>query len=187
MMARPGSRTCPASSVPRAGSARSTASAPATSSGASCPASARTGRGPGLKTSNRGPPAPVRARLRARSAGISPARSNDDLPAPEGPTTTSGNSRAWPPVLRYRSAARPTSGRIRSSRPKNQRASSAWKAARPRYGAGAPAGRRPGALRARASACSHSSMASARVSPQAARIRRSREVAEAWGRWLPVK
>ncbi len=163
MTARPGGLILPANCAQRPGSARSVASAASASSGTSCSASVRSGRDPGLKSSNRRPPAPARERPRARSAGISPARNKDDLPAPEGPTTTSGMLRATlalavlalavlalavlalldpptpalalPAVLPAspaRSAARSTSSRVRSSRPKNHWASSGVKLARPR-------------------------------------------------------
>ena len=85
---------------------------------ASCRASSRRGVAPGVK----------RANLRSDncgSDGTSPARSKEDLPEPDGPTTVIGT-----PV--GAAVASLTRRAVRSSRPKNQAASSGWKLARPR-------------------------------------------------------
>jgi hypothetical protein len=74
---------------------------------------------PGVKTANLRPG-------QSGSDGISPARSNDDLPEPEDPTTVSGTPGVGAAV------ASVTRRAVRSSRPKNQAASSGWKLARPR-------------------------------------------------------
>ena len=55
---------------------------------------------------------------------MSPARTTDDLPLPDGPITNSTRSRS----------SRATSSATSLSRPKNRSASSGWNAARPRYG-----------------------------------------------------
>ncbi len=86
---------------------------------ASCRASSPRGVAPGVNSAN----------LRwdqSGSAGISPARSNDDFPEPEGPTTVSGTPGAEAAV------ASRTRRAVMASRPKNQAASSGWKLARPR-------------------------------------------------------
>lgn len=67
-----------------------------------------------------------------RRAATSPACSNEDLPEPDGPVTTSG-----PPAVTC-AATRSTSIRVSSARPKKNSASSAPKAARPRYGLNFP-------------------------------------------------
>ena len=85
-----------------------------------------------------GPAIPGAAPASSRSRGTRPARSTDDLPAPDGPTSISGSGDA--------SAARETSVPVTSSRPKNQRASSASNLASPRYGVPV---RLPGGRRAR--------------------------------------
>ena len=82
-------------------------------------ASSRSGMAPGLKS----------AKLRWGQPGIdgiSPARSRDDLPEPEGPTTVSGTPGVGS------AAASSTRRAVRPSRPKNHGASSGWKLARPR-------------------------------------------------------
>ena len=73
-----------------------------------------------------------------RSLGSSPARRNDDLPAPDGPRIT--NSDSTPLVRMPRSTSRPR--RIWASRPKNTAASASSSGAHPRYGArsGSPGG-----------------------------------------------
>ena len=73
-----------------------------------------------------------------RSLGSSPARRNDDLPAPDGPRIT--NSDSTPLVRIPRSTSRPR--RIWASRPKNTAASASSSGAHPRYGArsGSPGG-----------------------------------------------
>ena len=73
-----------------------------------------------------------------RSRGSSPARRNDDLPAPDGPRITNSDST---PVVRIPcSTSRPR--RIWASRPKNTAASASSSGAQPRYGArsGSPGG-----------------------------------------------
>ena len=73
-----------------------------------------------------------------RSRGSSPARRNDDFPAPDGPRIT--NSDSTPEVRIPRSTSRPR--RIWASRPKNTAASASSSGAHPRYGArsGSPGG-----------------------------------------------
>ena len=73
-----------------------------------------------------------------RSLGSSPARRNDDFPAPDGPRIT--NSDSTPEVRIPRSTSRPR--RIWASRPKNTAASASSSGAHPRYGArsGSPGG-----------------------------------------------
>ena len=87
--------------------------------------------------------------------GSRPARSSDDLPAPEGPTSTSGSAED--------SAARETRCSVTSSRPKNQRASCCSNLARPRYGVPVLL---PGSRRTRCSAASHHATRTGSVSPQ---------------------
>ena len=73
-----------------------------------------------------------------RSLGSSPARRNDDLPAPDGPRITSSDCT---PVERIpRRTSRPCT--IWASRPKNTAASTSSSGAQPRYGArsGSPGG-----------------------------------------------
>ncbi|GAA3490936.1 hypothetical protein GCM10018987_50190 [Streptomyces cremeus] len=62
-----------------------------------------------------------------RSAGTRPARSSEDLPAPDGAATTSGPVPA-------RSASLASSAAVARCRPKNHRASGMSKEASPRYG-----------------------------------------------------
>ena len=73
-----------------------------------------------------------------RSRGSSPARRNDDFPAPDGPRIT---NKDFTPVVRIPcSTSRPP--RIWASRPKNTAASASSSGAHPRYGArsGSPGG-----------------------------------------------
>jgi hypothetical protein len=60
----------------------------------------------------------------ALSAGTRPARTNDDLPTPDGPTT---------PMI-GRSRMRLTAAAISRERPKNRAASLSWNDDRPAYG-----------------------------------------------------
>ena len=73
-----------------------------------------------------------------RSRGSSPARRNDDFPAPDGPRMT--NIDSTPEVRIPCSTSRPR--RIWASRPKNTAASTSSSGAHPRYGArsGSPGG-----------------------------------------------
>src|SRR5215472_9691507 len=73
-----------------------------------------------------GPAMPGTVSASSLRRGSRPARSTDDLPAPDGPTSISGRVDAC--------AARETSCSVTSSRPKNQRASWISNLARPRYG-----------------------------------------------------
>ncbi len=140
---------------------------------ASSAASALRGREPGVSSrtgQSRAPDAPTSPRS---AAGTTPARSTDDLPEPEGPTTATGPS----PVAQRRSSRASTTS-VSSRRPKNHSLSSGWKLARPRYGASAAAVRGPGVRRSRPSACCHCAVVSSSATPQARRIAGSR-----WG-WL---
>ena len=173
--ASPGSRSKAASIwLLSAGSADPAGSLLAGSLLASCRASSPRGVAPGVNRANL-------RRDQSGSAGISPARSNDDFPEPEGPTTVSGTPGAEAPV------ASRTRRAVMASRPKNQGASSGWKLARPRYGAVATAGRRPGPRRIRLRALTHSLSWAGSVSPQARRILASKPGWLGGGRWRPAK
>ncbi|KOG43030.1 hypothetical protein ADK37_03585 [Streptomyces resistomycificus] len=70
---------------------------------------------------------PSRVRGRFLSIGTSPARTSEDLPAPDGPITASA------PLGRLPSSGRPVA-RMSSSRPKKTDACSSWKAVSPGKG-----------------------------------------------------
>ena len=148
-------------------------SAAAAASSARCALRSSSGEAVGSNTVT-GPAMPGAACASATSLGSTPARSSDDLPAPDGPTSISGTGED--------SAAIVTSSSVTSSRPKNQRASSGSNLASPRYGLLVLL---PGGRRARVSAISHCAIRPASFSPQTSRIRSScwRSV----GRWRPEK
>ncbi len=86
---------------------------------------ASAGRAPGVKTrSTAGCPCSA---IASRSRGISPARSSEDLPLPDGPNSTASR---WSHTSRFRSS-------LIRSRPKKRCRSSGSKRARPRYGGAA--------------------------------------------------
>ena len=89
-------------------------------------ASSSRGCGPGVSRIVVQAPAPGRVPLQA--AGNRPARSTEDLPEPDGPTTAKNGV----------SASRMVSSATNCSRPKNHLAFSAWNAVRPMYGARSP-------------------------------------------------
>lgn len=95
-----------------------------------------------------------------RNAKPSPARSTEDLPEPDGPTTISSPGR---PASRSNSS-------VSASRPKNQSPCSVWKHSNPRYGAGVVIGRRPSGRRTRSRASTHRWRSSGSRTPQTSTI-----------------
>jgi hypothetical protein len=91
-----------------------------------CRINSFTGSTPGVTTTAGQFVEPGTANAPSRMDGMTPARTNDDLPAPDAPTSIT-----IPPV----SAALPnrdTNAAVLRSRPKNQPESSGWNAANPR-------------------------------------------------------
>ena len=114
--------------VIRAGSVRrSASSAPAgiPARDAIRVASSISGRRPGVIKSLGQAQDPRAGSAPAATAGSNPARSSDDLPDPDGPSTISSPGRA------SCSPARATSSAVSCSRPKNRSASFGWNAASP--------------------------------------------------------